>query len=381
MKILLLGSKEYPFNSSYKWDKCAGGGYEVHVDKLAKYLVKSGHEVVIVTRRFPDQSVEEDFFDGKLKVFRVSYMHHQSLRTITYLRNSYVFLKKYFKDNTVDVLHAHGAIAAHYCDKLSKSFRIPYVYTPHGVTTGWPFPLLQLLTRWEDHSVKRAGMVYHISTREKRILAKKNGKFANMLITNAIDLDDYKSSIRRNWKEVRFIFLGRLEEIKGIKYMMDAFNRLVKKDIENGKVKARLFVAGKGRYTEWMKDYISKNDLYDHVVLYDWVTDVPAMYGQTDVFVLPSWERGQPFAMLEAQAAGKLVLSSLPYIVDGKSGVKCKSKDTADLYKKMKDIAVNYTKYKKIAAAGKKDVESRGWSAVVDKIVEGYNIACMQKVK
>ena len=86
MKIVLLGSKEYPFNSSYKWDKCAGGGYEVHVEKLAKYLVKKGHEVVVITRRFPDQKKEEKYFDGKLEVFRVSYMKHQSLRTISYLR-------------------------------------------------------------------------------------------------------------------------------------------------------------------------------------------------------------------------------------------------------------------------------------------------------
>ncbi len=379
MKIVLLGSKEYPFNSSYKWDKCAGGGYEVHIEKLAKYLVKKGHDVIIVTRLFPDQKREQSYFRGKLKVFRVPYMKHQALRTISYLRNAYSFLRKFLNGNEVDLLHAHGAIAAHYCDKLSDKFNIPYVYTPHGVTTGWPFPLLQILTGWENTSVRKAQIVYHLSENERRTHRRRSGVFPNMVITNAIDIDDYNSPIRRNWKEVRFVFLGRLEEIKGIKYLMGAFRKLVNNDILKGKVKARLFIAGKGRYSKWVKDYVSKYELYEHVVLYDWVTDVAAMYGQTDVFVLPSWERGQPFAMLEAQAAGKLVLTSLPYIEDGESGILCRAKDSDDLYKKMKDIAINYRKYKKIAEAGRREIKERSWDSAVDKIIEGYDIAVRVK--
>ena len=55
MNILILGSKEYPFHSSYKYDKYAGGGIELYVEKLAKYVNKYENNIFIITRKFPNQ--------------------------------------------------------------------------------------------------------------------------------------------------------------------------------------------------------------------------------------------------------------------------------------------------------------------------------------
>ena len=66
-----------------------------------------------------------------------------------------------------------------------------------------------------------------------------------------------------------------------------------------------------------------------------WRTDVPRLLSENDAFVLPSWEKGQPVALLEAMASGRVIITSLDYISDMETGIKVRSGDTKDLYEKM----------------------------------------------
>ena len=109
MNILLLGSKEYPFHSSYKYDKYAGGGIEVHVEKLAKYLILHKYNVFIITRLFPELKRVE--IRDNLDIIRVNFINNRLLRTFSYNFLSFFYAIKIISKEKIDIVHCHGPIA------------------------------------------------------------------------------------------------------------------------------------------------------------------------------------------------------------------------------------------------------------------------------
>ncbi|MFH1444899.1 MAG: glycosyltransferase family 4 protein, partial [Nanoarchaeota archaeon] len=108
MRILLLGSKEYPFGISHKYDKKAGGGIEVHVEKLAKYLAKDGHKVFIITRRFPGQLKKETA--GNITIYRTKFIYNKYLRNFTFNFSSFLKAWRLIRKERIDLIHCHGAV-------------------------------------------------------------------------------------------------------------------------------------------------------------------------------------------------------------------------------------------------------------------------------
>lgn len=364
MRVLLLGSKEYPFGISHKYDKKPGGGIEIHVDKLAKYLSKEGHDVHIITRIFPEQKQYEKI--GSISIYRTKFIYNKYLRNFTF--NFFSFLKawKIIRKEKIDVIHCHGAVAGFFGSLLSKFTKKPMFFTPHGLSWKWLFGVQQTLMFFENHAAKNSKKTLFISAAAQKKLTKR-AKFKNILLSNAIDLDDYKPTVKRTWKPIRFLFSGRLEEIKGLKYLLPAFKKL--SETVN---KCELWIAGDGTMCNYVEEFISKNKLEDRIKFLGWRTDVDKILQQTDVFVLPSWETGQPVALLEAFASGKIILTSLDFITDDKDGIKIKAKNFDDLYEKMLDITKNLKNYEKLQKEARKTAEKFAWENVVKNFIKEY---------
>ncbi len=375
MKILLLGSKEYPFGSSYKYDKKAGGGIEVHVEKLSKYLAREGHEVFIITRKFPGQKKQETKKTGKSKihVYRTKFMYNKFLRTFTFNALSSKEANRIIKENKIDIIHCHGPVAGFFGSRLSKKTKIPMVFTTHGPgkIIGWNIVIRKILERFVNTSYKSAKKIIFISkpAYDSDIKRNKELKSKSALLTNAIDPDDFKIKTKRNWKEIRFLFLGRLEEIKGIKYLLQAF-----KKISDNVKDTKLYVAGEGSLKKYILDFIKKNDLKKRIKFLGWIEDTAKILSETDVFVLPSWEKGQPIALLEAMASGKIIITSLNYIEDGKTGIRIKPKNTQDLYEKMMQVCNDLKKHNNLGKNAKMEIkEKMSWDTVIKKYIREYN--------
>lgn len=362
MKILLLGSKEYPFGSSYKFDRKAGGGIEIHVDKLSKYLSRNNQEVFIITRQFPGQGKRET--KGNVRVFRTGFLYNRFLRAVTF--NLFGSLKalKVIRGEGINLIHCHGPIAGFFGAILSKLTGVPMVFTPHGTVTGWCSPIREIIKFFEIVSVKGSKKTLFISKRAQEELTR-NYDFQNTLLTNAIDLEDFSPG-KRTWEETRFLFLGRLEEVKGPKYLLEAFKKLAQK-----KPHIRLYIAGEGTMKKHILDFIHKNNLGDKIKFLGWVTNTPKLLKETDVFVLPSWEKGQPVALLEAMASGKIIITSLDYI-DKETGLRIKPKNTGDLYNKMNSVCNDLSKYKKLGANAREQAKELSWDRIVKMFIKEY---------
>ena len=211
MKILLMGSKEYPFGSSYTFDRKAGGGIEVHVDKLAKFLAREGHDAFIVTRRFPGQKREEVIRTdgGKIHIYRTKFLYNSLLRALTFNMFGSIKAMKLIRSKGIDLIHCHGPVAAFFGGLLSKLTGRPMMFTPHGTVSTWSSPIREILRFFEGFSARLAKKTLFISKRAQREMTTTM-QFPNTLLTNAIDLDDYPVGRRREGRITRFLFqIGR----------------------------------------------------------------------------------------------------------------------------------------------------------------------------
>lgn len=358
MRILMLGSKEYPFGSSRGHDPKAGGGIEVHVEKLSRHLAKRDHEVFIITRQFPGQAKEE--IHGKIHVYRTGFIPNTYLRTLTFNLMGLFRGRRTVRESRIDLIHCHGVLAGFFGSVLSKSTGTPMIFTPHGTLIEWGFPIRHILKLFRRVPLRVAKRVIFISPMETECMKPRN---PSVLLTNGIDFEDYKP-VKKSWEGMRFLFLGRLEEFKGVKYVMESFKRLSGEFPDS-----ELYIAGEGKTKSWILEFIEKNRM-ENVKFLGWM-DSKDVFPETDAFLLPSTERGQPIALLEAMASGKIVITSLNYVEDQRTGLKVKP-DATDVYEKMLLVCRNPKKYEQLGKNARKSIQNLSWPDVVKDFEHEY---------
>jgi len=359
MKILMLGSKEYPFGSGS--DLMSGGGIEIHVEKLSKYLARDGHKIFIVTRRFRGQKPYER--NGRIHVYRVGYLPGRAFRATSFNALSFFTARGIIKKHRIDLIHCHGVISGFFGSCLSTLTGKPMVLTPHGTIVYNRFPANEALRFFQMVSVKRASRILFISRFAMEQISPKT-KRLSALLTNGIDLEDFHPS-RKTWQGTRFLFMGRLLEIKGIRHMLTAFRKL-----HTANPNTQLIIAGDGPLRDYVLTFMKSNPELDIRYL-GWRRDTSRLLSETDCFILPSWERGQPVALLEAMSAGKTIITSLGFITR-RTGIPVLPRDPEALFRAMLSYSRNPRKYSSLGASARKEVTSMSWSAVVKQFEREY---------
>lgn len=104
------------------------------------------------------------------------------------------------------------------------------------------------------------------------------------------------------------LFIGSLEEVKGVGYLLDAFSQLNKKYPEE----LCLVMVGQGSLERQINSEINKLGLDKVVTLIGGVLhdEIPLWFNACDVFCLPSIREGMPNVILEALACKKPVVAT-----------------------------------------------------------------------
>jgi len=121
---------------------------------------------------------------------------------------------------------------------------------------------------------------------------------------------------------------GRLVEQKGQKYLIDLAAILKE---ENYKFK--IYIAGSGKLHKELQSYIQQRNVEKHVILLDFIHNVPDFIKALDIFLFPSLHEGSANVLLEAMTLKKPVVafrvSSIPEIVEHeKDGLLAEFKNT-----------------------------------------------------
>ena len=132
--------------------------------------------------------------------------------------------------------------------------------------------------------------------------------------------------------------VGRLEDQKGFDLLLPAFAAL-----REDRPEAVLALAGDGERRADLERAACELGVQDAVLLLGRRGDVPRLLAAADAFAFPSRSEGQPFALLEAMAAGVAVVASdAPVVSDlteaGRSALLFRSGDVEELTQALREV-------------------------------------------
>jgi glycosyltransferase involved in cell wall biosynthesis len=179
------------------------------------------------------------------------------------------------------------------------------------------------------------------------------------LITNGVDISEVEECTQvapelqawRNNGDFVIGYIGQLISRKGLDVLLNALAEL------GNEMPWRFALVGEGPQREDLEQLTNQLGLQDRVSFFGYRGNRLEFLHGFDVFVLPSRLEGIPRCLMEAMAAGKLVLASdIPgcnnLIEDQKNGLLFKKDDAVDLTEKLKQVASQPDKFSDLARAG-----------------------------
>ena len=239
-----------------------------------------------------------------------------------------------------DIVHTHtakagtlGRIAALFYNVAARrSRRCVVIHTFHGhVLEGYFGRLGSLLVRWVERTLGFfTDRVVTISARQREDITRKFAivpptKVAvvplGLELGELLALAERPPGPRVPLEHVVLGYVGRLVPIKDLGTLVRgvAQARLRIPGLE-------LVLAGDGEERASLEALVTRLGLGAHVAFLGWRSDLPALYGGMDLFVLTSLNEGTPVSLIEAMAAGVPVVATavggVPDVIeDGVSGV------------------------------------------------------------
>ena len=371
MKLLILGSKEYPMGTNTD-DPISSGGIEFYNEALVEELAKK-LDVTVVTRQFTGAAhSEKRSISGRSKtegfgrsekrsgvtIRRVPWRPGFWTRTPSFILNSY----KLAKQLDYDVILAHGPIATFFSLFLGK----PTVAIPHGLASGqprYPKPLRILGRIFERFIYEKSLRVVALSTNDVDRLRELSPKIRQVLIPTGINLKKFSGG-KKNNKKVTILSTSRLIKVKGLNYLLSAASQL--------KGNFEILLAGSGPDEESLKNQHAATLLKSKVKFLGFRKDIPALLASADIFVLPSVSEGLPLGLLEAMACKcACVVTDIGLPVEhGETGLIVPSKDVGELAIALQSLIDSKKQRQRLAKNGRSFVSQFTWANCAGMFVE-----------
>jgi glycosyltransferase involved in cell wall biosynthesis len=152
--------------------------------------------------------------------------------------------------------------------------------------------------------------------------------------------------------------IARLEPEKDLFLLLEAFQ-----SVRRVCPSVKLLIVGDGSLKADLEQRAKHRGLEKDVLFFGPRSDIPAVLGLFDVFVLSSFEEGLPLVILEAMAAGKPVVAtavgSIPEIVTSETGVLVPKRDPERLAGALHRLLDDSALRRAMGRAGRALVESR----------------------
>jgi len=374
---------------------------------LSNFLAKKYNIIVLAPHCFKAAKKEKI---GNLTVYRFRYFFPEKYQKIAYGAGMLPNVKKSFlakmqipsflfsqiknavsiaKKEKIDLVHAHwllpqGLIGIF----LKKAYKIPLIATVHGTDL---FPLKSRFFRSiQKKIVGNADIITTNSkTAEKELLSrfpeiKSRLRLVPMGIDTKIFKPRNKKKLRSKFKKYEsskiVLFVGRLNEQKGIEYLISAMPNVI------SKIKtARLLIIGEGDYRQQLESLITELNLGNFVEFLGSKEhkEIAIYYNLADVLVLPAvtakmGTEAFGLVLAEAMACGTCVIGSSSggikdIIHNGVNGMIFKEKNSEELADKIIRVIKDTKLRKKLSRNGaifsKRNYD---WNAISKKFLRIY---------
>lgn len=348
---------------------------------LSKQLTMQNHEVTILTTRFDYDKEDTDLIDN-LKMVPVDYKFNLALFIYSPL------MKKWLDENIkkYDIIHLHElrSYQNNIVIEYAKKYNIPYILQPHAST---PKHISKSFIKeiydkaYGNRIMKNASCVIAVSNEEAYYDKQMNAKDVRV-IYNGMDLDLFKEKpIKNSFKEKYSIdgpyilYLGRLDKLKGIDYLIKAFSKF-----SNRYDNYKLVIVGKiNSYKEELDKIVIEHDLEDKVIFTGYIEeeDKLSAYYDAELFVnAVKYMGGVSITVFES------ILMDTPVIVTKESGelveqinagIIVEYADVNELFEAMAQSIENPKLSKKYLDNGQAYIyENLSWSVVSNRILDIY---------
>ena len=345
-KVVILSAFLSPFRS----------GAEACAEEVPLAL-SDAYDFTIVTARLRKDLPKKDMLNGKIPIVRVG------------IGNALVdkWLYPFLAPRVVhrlkpDVVHAvletFAGLALAFCTAPKKILTCQ--------TTNRTF--------LKSYILGKAHIVTAISNTLVKI-CKDLGRGNVLLIPNGVKLDAIRNALTKvQTKDPgSVVFVGRLEQMKGIDTLIDAFDRAAKKH------DLHLRIVGDGSKREALEKQVRSLCLEDKVTFTGYVQsgEVEQEYARAMVFCGLSRSEAFGNVFLEAQAAGCAVIGTsvggIPDIIENeRSGLLVPPNDAAAAAAAIDKLFTDEKLYERLRESGKNNAQNLDWNQIAARYAELY---------
>ena len=363
-------------------------GVVMVVDNYARRLSKFCNVIVFVPK------YSKNFDDTKLpyKVIRCKSIKIPFLDYSMPLPMLDRQFKKEVKKYDLDIIHIHSPFTmGTFALKLAKKNNIPVLGTMHSQfkqdfkrALKKDF-LANILTKKIVKVFDKCTKCYAVNSGMADLYYNDYGvKEKPLVLNNATEMTyvkNKKKSINRinklhniNESDKVFLFVGRINKLKNIMFIVDALSILNKKELNYN---YKMLFVGQGGDIKYLEHYIKKRNMQDNIILCGGVSDRKLLtdyYVRSDLFLFPSLYDASSIVQIEAasQKVPTVFLKGSKTssdIIDKRNGFIAKNKrDFANVI----DMAMNDEKlYKTVSENCYKEVY-QNWDNVVKDVYYKY---------
>jgi len=366
------------------------GGGEKQFYEISRWVAKRGHDVSVLTCRFPGQPKEETV--NGARVFRAGLSrnprHGGARREILPVLRYILQTATRASALRPELIHCNTYFPVYSGKVASQLQGVPLITTFHDMyrLSNWIDDQGSLFWGLMGHVVTLGaaklahGRIIAVSPQVKEKLIAIGLKPQDItVIPNGVDLKLFDSAHDEK-APCQVLYVGRLIRLKHVDRLMYAFA-----EIEKHVPEATLKIVGDGPERAYLERLAHSLGLEGKVIF----TGVTPTYGavvshfkQSSVFVLPSSAEGESVALKEAMAAGLPVIAMkingsgvLSIVQDGKNGFLVEPSESNLLVDRIIELLQDEQKRRGMGDAARKFVESCDWMTIADRTMQVYEDA------
>lgn len=376
------------------------GGITYNVTYLTRFMQPEFETMLVSGVKTEDEESSEFILDQyEIKPHYIREMKREI--NFSSDRKAYAELKALIKKFKPDIVHTHAAKAGTLGRLAAFSCNVPVVvHTFHGhVFHSYFSPLkTKLFIEIERYLAKKSSAIVTISELQKHEICnvfKVSAPEKTHIIPLGFDLsrfrentDEKRKAFRETYKitddVIAIGIIGRFAAIKNHSFFLEAMKSVVSKTSK--KVVAVLI--GDGEEHESILDCCRKlnmpfakdaSESETKVVLTSWIKDIDRALAGLDIVALTSHNEGTPVSLIEAQAAGKAVISTRVggvenVVAEGHTGFLCNKGDLQSFVNQLLQLVEDETLRNKMADNGWEHVRNKfHYTRLVSDMKNLYN--------
>ena len=348
------------------------GGVNEHVRFTYEAMRRLGHDVWIITSKYGKEREDEGHIlrlgtgwafpaNGSVGRVTLGWRFKQQAREV-------------LDEHRFDILHFHEPFVPFLSPTVLEASRTVNIATFHAF--GGFSPSYWVGSRFAGDLARRLDGRIAVSGAARHFIGRYfPGEYR--IIPNGVDLDRFADTAP--YEELRdgslnILFLGRLEERKGLIHLLMAYHRLRKRHVD-----ARLLVVGAGPKLREYKRYVGLRGIRDVEFLGRVSDEQKARYfASADIFCAPATgQESFGIVLLEAMAAGVPIVASdihgyKQVVQRGVQGLLVEPRNPRALAAALYTLANDEELRHRMGEAGRERAPEYSWDRVTERVIDFY---------